>query len=256
MTLAVKDLSFGYDRKTIGEEFSFALEQGERLAILGPNGSGKTTLLKTLLGLLKVLNGTIEIDGKPIHSISSHQRSRLIAYVPQIHNGAFPFTVKEMILMGRVAHVGLLTSPSQKDFEIVDQAMETLEITHLGHKSFNQISGGERQMTLVARALAQQSEYIILDEPTASLDFSNQSRVMKLIDSLSQMGKGLIFTTHDPHHAYYHADSALLIRAGQQLAIGQSRAILNVDDLEKLYGVPVKILRDNHLTGFVVASDG
>lgn len=244
MTLQAIDLAIGYPGRTVGTGFTLTLRAGEVMALLGPNGSGKTTLLKTLLGLLPARGGRVELEGRALDSHSSGDRARRLAYVPQAPGGGFGFTVRESVLMGRTAHGGLFSGPSSHDRALVDAAIERMGITALADQPTTRISGGERQLALIARALAQQARVVVLDEPTANLDFGNQGKVMREIRRLADEGLGVLFTTHDPNHALRFADIALLIRDGRPLASGPAPAVIDGPRLQALYGSPVLALRD------------
>jgi iron complex transport system ATP-binding protein len=242
MTLAADTLSFGYAGRTIGREVTLDLKTGEALALLGPNGGGKTTLLKTLLGLLKPHAGAVTLNGKPLGEHSIAQRARLIAYVPQSHAGTFAFSVFDVVLMGRTAHAGLFASPSTRDRSIAAAMLAQLGISHLSGQPYTMISGGERQLVLVARALAQEPRFVVLDEPTASLDFGNQGKVMRQITELAGQGLGVLFTTHDPNQALRYADRVALLGDGKVLALGATQDVLHHAALAMLYGSGVETL--------------
>ncbi len=244
MTLAARDLSIGYRDRVVGRALDVSLAQSEVLALLGPNGSGKTTLLKTLLGILAPLAGAALIDGKPIAAYSASERARRIAYVPQSHVPTFGFTVETVVLMGRTAHGNLFSAPSAHDRLVAGRALERFGIAALRERPYTMISGGERQLVLLARALAQEPQFIVLDEPTASLDFGNQGKVMREMRALAAAGHGVLFTTHDPNHALRAADRAFLIRDGERVAEGSVRDVLTRARLESLYGAPVETLTD------------
>jgi iron complex transport system ATP-binding protein len=244
VTLAGRELSIGYSDRVVGRALEVAVKQGEVLALLGPNGSGKTTLLKTLLGILKPLAGEAQIDGRPLGAFSLRERARRLAYVPQVHNPTFAFTVETVVLMGRTAHGGLFSRPSAKDREVAQRALAEFGIDHLGERPYTMISGGERQLVLLARALAQEPQFIVLDEPTASLDFGNQGKVMREIRALAASGHGVLFTTHDPNHALRAADRAYLLRDGACLAEGDVKRVLTREQLQELYRAPIEQLRD------------
>lgn len=239
MILEARRLAIGYRDRVVGRDLDLTLAEGEALALLGPNGGGKTTLLKTLLGLIPPLDGEVCLAGQPLDRISVRERARLVAYVPQVHAGVFAFTVEEIVLMGRSAHGDLFSRPSARDRQVAAEAIARLGIAHLAQRPYTMISGGERQLALIARALAQEPRIVVLDEPTASLDFGNQGKVMREIRALAGAGLGVIFTTHDPNHALRHADRAVLLRDGKNLACGPASNILTGAMLEELYQAKV-----------------
>lgn len=240
MTLAAEDLAIGYPGKPVGRGMTLAVAPGEAVALLGPNGGGKTTLLKTLLGLLPPQGGRVTLDGAPLGSFPVVERARRIGYVPQAHAGTFAFAVSDVVLMGRTAHQGLFASPSAADRAIAAASLEALGIGHLAARPYTMISGGERQLALVARALAQQPRYMLLDEPTASLDFGNQGRVMRQLRTLTDRGLGILFTTHDPNQAARHAARVALFGGGALRAAGRPADVLDERALAELYGTPVE----------------
>jgi iron complex transport system ATP-binding protein len=244
MTLAGQNLTIGYSDRVVGRRLNVAVAQGEVLALLGPNGGGKTTLLKTLLGILRPLAGEVALAGRTLASLTTSERAREIAYVPQVHTPSFAFTVETVVLMGRTAHGGLFSRPSAKDRAVAARALDRFGITHLAHRPYTLISGGERQLVLLARALAQEPRFIVLDEPTASLDFGNQGKVMREIRALASSGHGVLFTTHDPNHALRAADRAFLLREGIGVAEGKVGEVLTKPQLERLYGTPIERLTD------------
>jgi iron complex transport system ATP-binding protein len=244
MSLAGRDLTIGYSDRVVGRGLNVALERGEVLALLGPNGGGKTTLLKTLLGILAPRAGDVAISGRTLAGISIRERARLIAYVPQVHVPTFAFTVDSVVLMGRTARGNLFSRPTARDRMVATRVLEQFGIAHLAPRPYTMISGGERQLVLLARALAQEPQFVVLDEPTANLDFGNQGKVMREIRALAGAGHGILFTTHDPNHALRAADRAYLLRAGERIAEGTVSAVLTRERLEDLYGAPVEKLTD------------
>jgi iron complex transport system ATP-binding protein len=244
MTLQARDLAIGHDTRVLGAGYTLALRPGTVLALLGPNGAGKSTLVRTLLGLLPPLAGAVELDGRPMSALRERERARAIAWVPQHAAGGFDWSVRDLVMMGRTAHAGLLGAPTAADRAAVDEALDRLGLVALADRPLSQLSGGECQLALIARALAQQARYVLLDEPTASLDFGNQARVLREIRRLAEAGLGVLFSTHDPNHALRAADEALLLRAGRPLAIGPVARVLDAAALEALYGVPVREWRD------------
>ncbi|TWT10006.1 ABC transporter ATP-binding protein [Reyranella sp. CPCC 100927] len=241
MTLAAVNVAFGYRGAPVGRGVSCAVDAGEVLCLLGPNGGGKTTLLKTLLGLIPAQGGAITIDGRALADFARPELARRLGYVPQAHNALFPFTVREVVLMGRAARVGLFSAPSAQDRDAARQALHALGIDHLADRTYTTISGGERQMTLIARALAQEPAILVMDEPTANLDFGNQTRVIEQIAKLAAQGLGILLSTHDPDHAFACADQVALLRGGDLIALGSPQETLTSDMLRRLYGVDVAV---------------
>jgi iron complex transport system ATP-binding protein len=245
MILSGHQLAIGYTDRTVGKNLEVSLGTGEVLALLGPNGGGKTTLLKTLLGLLPPKAGDVRLDGKALSARSIRERARLIAYVPQTHIATFAFPVETVVLMGRSAHGNLFSRPSAHDRAVAAVVMERLGIASLAERPYTMISGGERQLVLLARALAQEPQFIVLDEPTASLDFGNQGKVMAEIRGLAGSGLGVLFTTHDPNHALRAADRAFLLRDGTRIGEGKVADILTRERLQDLYRAPVETVVDS-----------
>ena len=235
-------LAYGHPGRTLGRDIKLDVQTGEVLCVLGPNGGGKTTLFRTLLGLLPSHGGSIALGGKSLDACTPSERAKLMAYVPQAGNSYFAFTVRDVVLMGRTAHLGLFAAPGAKDFDAANAALSELRIAHLADKSFTQISGGERQLALIARALAQESPLLIMDEPTASLDFGNQSLMLNEIRRLKASGRSVLFCTHDPDHALRCADRALLLHGGNVLALGSPREVVTAANLKTLYGVDVELI--------------
>jgi iron complex transport system ATP-binding protein len=244
MTLSGHALSIGYPDHVVGHDLDVALQQGEVLALLGPNGCGKTTLLRTLLGLLPPKAGEVRLGDSTLDGLSLRERAQKIAYVPQSHVATFAFPVETVVLMGRTAHGGLFSRPSAHDRRVAAQSLDRLGIAALAQRPYTMISGGERQLVLLARALAQEPQFVVLDEPTASLDFGNQGKVMREIRALAASGHGVLFTTHDPNHARRAADRAFLMRAGERLAEGPVADVLTRERLEELYRAPIEMVVD------------
>jgi iron complex transport system ATP-binding protein len=239
--LSVEGLSFGYGRIVVGRDVSLTLRAGETLALLGPNGGGKTTLFRTVLGLLPPLAGTVAVEGESIAGWAAARRARAFGYVPQAAPGYFPFTAFEMVLMGRTARLGVFAAPSRNDRAIAGRALAELGVARLAERDFTRLSGGERQLVLIARALAQEPRILILDEPTASLDFANQLRMLDVLDGLRRRGLGVVFSTHHPDQALAVATDALLLKDGRVEASGQAADVLTAARLSALFGVAVAV---------------
>ncbi|MDR1920274.1 MAG: ABC transporter ATP-binding protein [Candidatus Adiutrix sp.] len=238
--MSVHELSFAYGRRTILHEISLNLRGGRLRGLLGPNGSGKTTLFKCCLGFLKVARGQIELEGRSIAEYSPRELAARVAYVPQEHRPAFPYTVREMVEMGRTPHRGAIPALSKADHRAVDQALARLNLTALANENYNHLSGGQRQLVLVARALAQEAALLFLDEPTSSLDFSNQLIVWEAVQSIAREGLGAIICCHDPNHILWFCDEAAAIKDGRILAEGPAREIITRGLLEELYDRPIQ----------------
>jgi iron complex transport system ATP-binding protein len=247
MIFEVRNGSFGYRREDqVLRNISFSVTPGEIVAVLGPNGAGKTTLLKNMMGLLTWQKGESLIDGKPLSEIPHRERWRQIAYVPQARNSAFSFTVLEMVVMGRCAHIGVFGKPSQSDYHFASQALSDVDMQSFAHKQCGEISGGELQMVLIARALATQPKMLVLDEPESNLDFKNQLIILDTIERLScDKNISCVFNTHYPSHALKVASKALLIDKQGRCIFDTTADVVNAENLCAAFGVNVAI---NNLT--------
>ncbi|MGE0844806.1 MAG: ABC transporter ATP-binding protein [Flavobacteriaceae bacterium] len=240
--LEARALAFGYRGFPVGLDASFTLSAGEVVCLLGPNGCGKTTLFKTVLGLIPRQGGKVLIDGDAIEALPRQEVARRLAYVPQAHPAVFPYSVGEIVLMGRTAHRGMFASPTAEDRRRARRALDELGIEELAVRDYTRLSGGQRQLVLIARALAQESPYIVLDEPTASLDYGNQVRLLERVRSLAGAGRGLIMSTHNPDHAFALASRVLAMRDGLIVADGAPADILDAARLAEIYGVAVDVV--------------
>lgn len=242
MRLEVRSLKCGYGRKTVLKDVSFSIESGEVLCLLGCNGSGKTTFIRTLLGLQQAYSGEIMWDGQDMRLWSNSRIARVMAYIPQIQEAVFPFRVLDMVLMGRTAHLKTFASPSGHDTRVADEALETLNISHLRNRVYTELSGGERQLVLIARALAQEPSVMVMDEPTCSLDFGHQAMVMEQVKKLARRDLAVIMSSHFPSHAFLYSHKVLLFNGGQVLKMGEPGEIVTEQNLKKLYGIDVEIM--------------
>ncbi len=257
MILVADQLAIGYRGKRVGDGIDLDIRESEVLCLLGPNGGGKTTLMKTLLGLLPALAGTVKLDGEDIAHFSRARLARLVGYVPQAGTAFFPFTVMDVVLMGRAAHIGLFASPGHRDVAAADAALTSLGIVHLRERVYTEISGGERQLVLIARALAQEPRLLVMDEPTASLDFGNQLRVLDHIVALARRGMAVVLSTHDPDHVFLCGDRAALLRGGRIVALGPPAEVMTPEALGALYGVAVEVVAlPDHATFTAVPARG
>jgi iron complex transport system ATP-binding protein len=256
MRLTAEGLAYGYPSRTIGRGVDLAVDGGEVLCLLGPNGSGKTTLFKTLLGLLPAHGGRVCLDGADTAVWTRARIARAMGYVPQQHEAYFPFTVREVVLMGRSPHVALFASPSRHDEEVADAALAELGLSALAGSVYTRISGGERQLVLVARALAQEPAVLVMDEPTASLDFGNQLLVLEQVRRLAARGMAVVLSTHHPDQAFQVANRVAMLKDGGLLRVGDPEDVITSDGLESLYGVPVDVLAAGGANGHRVCVPG
>ncbi len=240
--LEVQDLACGYNNTPILKHVSFSVSPGKVLVLLGPNGVGKTTLFKTILGLLPRLAGEVSLDGHEINMRPGSKDMRQIAYVPQAHTPAFAFTVMEIVLMGRTAQMSAFGTPGEQDRNIARNTLENMGLGHLCDRLYTEISGGERQMVLIARALVQQPRVLIMDEPAASLDLGNQAKLLRIIKNLAQENDlCVIMTSHNPDHALLVADDVLMLtKTGTQY--GTADQILTEARLSEVYETDICIL--------------
>lgn len=248
--LCVEHISFRYSKskKDVLKDISFSMKPGEVLCVLGPNGTGKSTLLHCLLGLSNPASGRLLWKGKDMKSFSIRKRAKCMAYVPQSSDLSFPYEVHEVILMGRIAHLGIGGALSRKDHQIVDEIMNKLGISAIKNSIFQNLSGGEKQMVLIARAMAQQASLMILDEPTANLDFANQVSALKMIKELSHDGYTILMISHSPDHAFLAADRVIMLRDGFVYADGRPDDVINDHSLTELYGVGAAVCSANILS--------
>jgi iron complex transport system ATP-binding protein len=241
--LAAYRLAFGYRGKAVGRDVDLEVGAGEVVCLLGPNGSGKTTLFKTMLGLLPPQGGEVRLGGRPIAALARAEIARGVAYVPQAQGAHFPFRVTDMVVMGRTAHMGPFAAPSRDDHAKAQAALDALGIGALAEAEYPRISGGQRQLVLVARALAQDAPAIVMDEPTASLDFGNQVVVLSEVRRLAARGLAVLLSTHDPDHAFSIGHRVALLDAGRLVAQGQPEEVLTPERLRAVYGVSVAVER-------------
>lgn len=239
--LEMKGAGLGYDGKAIVDDVNLSIRSGEILCLLGQNGSGKTTLFKTLLGFIRPIYGGITIDGRDISKFSRQEFARMVSWVPQSHTTPFAYKVREVVLFGRSVHLGMLASPGRADRTIAMRCLELLDIGHLADRSFTELSGGERQMVLIARALAQESRFMILDEPASNLDYGNQVRVIRKIRELARQSIGILMATHHPDHAFMTASMVAVLDKGRLCHAGEPEAMLTPETLKSLYGVEVQV---------------
>lgn len=236
--IEVTNLKFGYTKKyLVLDDMTFSMEQGEIVNVLGPNGCGKSTLIKTILGFLPAERGMIRIDGRDIHDLSRKEMASIVSYVPQLHSGAFSYSVLDVALMGRVS-----MSPwykyKKEDYDAAYYALEKVRMGDYAERAYLHLSGGERQLVLIARALAQRSKYFIMDEPVTGLDYGNQFMLLQTIKDLSEEGLSFMLTTHHPEHAIFLGGRALLMKKGKIVGDGPSHQTITTTCVCDLYNMP------------------
>lgn len=243
--ISLDGLCFSYDRSStqVIKNLSLKIPASQVTAILGPNGSGKTTLLHLLLGILPPSSGSITLAGKPHHHYTRQSLSQVIGLVPQEEHVPFDFSVLEYVLLGRAPYLGLLEMPGEADRQIALDALNTAGVASLGGRPVPSLSGGERQLVTIARALAQQPRVILLDEPTSHLDVANKRRILNILTALAESGVSVVFSTHDPNAASATARHIVLMKDGEVLADGPTEEVFNSQNLTTTYGVPIEVVQ-------------
>ena len=239
--IRVESLSYSYGDYPVLKDISFHVEKGEFLSVLGSNGVGKSTLFRCMLGLLPGYSGNVILDGKDIRSLPPREMAKLTAYIPQTTVSIYNFSVQDIVLMGATAGLSALRSPGRSEQERVLWAMEKVGISHLKDRCFNHLSGGEQQLAVLARALVQDAKVLMLDEPTASLDFANQMLVLTVVRELSREGYTIVQTTHNPEHAYYFSDRILTLKDGEVFRIGKPQEVIVPEVIGELYEMDVEV---------------
>ncbi|NLC77251.1 MAG: ABC transporter ATP-binding protein [Clostridia bacterium] len=244
MSIKVTNLEAGYGSRKVLTGVNFKLERGKLCALLGRNGCGKTTLIRCINAIIKPRKGSVYLDGKNTANLSRPEIAQLVSLVPQSSTLAFDYTCLEVVLMGEVSRLSLWASPGAAAEEEARQVLAGMGIAHLTDRPFNQLSGGEKQLVLVARALFQRAPYMLLDEPTSHLDFYNQHQIMSIVQRLvKEANFTVLVTLHDPNLALYYCDEVILIHEGQILDKGDTMEVLTSDTLSKVYGTNVSIDR-------------
>jgi len=249
-TVKITNLSHSFGKREVLKNLSLSVEKGDFFIIIGPNGSGKTTLMKLMAGILKPQSGQIDILKRPHRSYTPRALARSVAFVPQRLPVELPFTVGEAVLLGRAPYQGVLGIEREKDLEIARQAMQFTRVDHLAGATLDQLSGGEQQRVFIARAIAQEPEIMLLDEPTASLDLAHQVKVMDLMEQLKiETGISVVMVSHDVNLAAMYGDRVLLLKNGQIVCIGSPADVLSFRKLEETYGCQL-LVDESPLGGF------
>ena len=241
MRVEIRGLSFSYGAGDVLKSIDFSADAGDVVAVLGPNGVGKSTLFGCLLGHLKPTAGTVSLGGRDVRTLSGASLAGEIAYIPQSAPQTFNYTVLDTVLMGVTRELGLFSAPKAEHVDRAMAALQSLGIGHLAQRGVGRVSGGERQLALLARAIVQDAKVLVMDEPTANLDYGNSFRVMRRVQSLGAAGYTVIFSTHEPNQAFRYANRVLALSGGGVLADGKPEAVLTEALLSKLYGVGVAV---------------
>jgi iron complex transport system ATP-binding protein len=246
--IKVSNATFAYDKADIFRDINLEINEGEVFCLFGPNGCGKSTLIQCILGILSLKSGSITLRGQDVRNMKPQMVAREAAYIPQVHDKPFPFKVIDVVIMGRTAYTGMFSLPGSDDRKVAEEALERVGISHFRDRPYTQLSGGETQLVLVARALAQQTPALIMDEPTAHLDFRNElgflETVVKLVKST---GITVVMATHSPNHALYFegckANARIALMNAQRIAFqGKPSLVLTVENMASTFNIDSKVL--------------
>ena len=243
MTLDIRNLHFSYREHTVLKGISLSVSEGEMVSLLGRNGAGKTTLLRLIPGFLKDPYSSILIDSRPVAEMSLRERATYMAYIPQITRSVFPYSVRTSILMGCSNRLGLFRNPGPAEEQRVEEVIGLLNLQEIAGRNMETISGGERQLVLIARALMQDARLLILDEPTSFLDYSNQLLVLEKVEDLVRRGYSCIYSTHNPDLALMHSTRAVVMNDGQIVFDQKPSALLGSDVLSRVYGRQIDVVQ-------------
>jgi iron complex transport system ATP-binding protein len=246
--IEARNLYFRYGDQSVLEDVSFKVGEGEIFCLFGPNGCGKSTLLECVLGTLKLPRGNIYLNGRNARTLRPAEAARHMSYVPQLHQKTFPYTVKEVVLMGRAAYNGMFTSPSEEDYAAAEDAIQKIGIQRLSEKLYTQLSGGELQLVMIARALAQRTSVMIMDEPTAHLDFRHELIILETVVQLvKETGLSILMATHFPNHAFYFSNNDIsttvaLMKSSRFAAVGQPEEVLSEQSMRETFNVEARMV--------------
>lgn len=241
MGISVRDLRFSYGKTTVLDAMSFDVPDRALVCVLGANGAGKSTLFRCILGLETRYSGQVLVDGKNMSSLSVRERARLVSYIPQSHSSVYEYDVIDVVMMSATADLGYLGGPRDAHAQRAYEALAQVGIEHLARRPYTQVSGGEQQLVLIARAIAQQARTVIMDEPTSALDFGNTVRVLAAVRRLADQGLSIVMSTHQPDHAFRYSDKTLVIDRGRVFAYGDPRDVVTEQMVAAIYGVDVEV---------------
>jgi iron complex transport system ATP-binding protein len=242
---SVQDAAFSYEEMDIFSGLNFDVRKGELLCLMGANGCGKTTLLRCMNGILKLKKGKVLLGGQDINTMTEADVAKKMGFVFQDNTAPFPYPVIDIVSMGRAPYLGTFSTPSSADIKIAEEALEMVGMLALKDRPFTRISGGQRQLVAIARAITQQSEIILLDEPTSHLDFKNQTLVLRIANQLVQKGFSVVMSSHLPDHALLYSNRVALMKDGKFIAVGSPDKVITEENLKETYEIDVRILSAN-----------
>lgn len=242
MLLTIENVFGGYGNGDVLKGISCNADYGDVLCLLGPNGCGKTTLFRMMLGTLPVTDGKIVIDGKNIHDFTTKALANMIAYIPQYHSPVFAYTVLDVVIMGRASHFSAFETPKEPDREAAFSALEKVNALHLANKKYTSLSGGQRQLVLIARAICQSAKIFIMDEPAANLDYANHQLLMNVISELARQGYCIIMSTHSPEHPFSVGTKVLLMKTGKVVGFGTPKEVITSETLQSVYDIEMDVI--------------
>lgn len=242
MLLTIENVFGGYGNGDVLKGISCNADYGDVLCLLGPNGCGKTTLFRMMLGTLPVTDGKIVIDGKNIHDFTTKALANMIAYIPQYHSPVFAYTVLDVVIMGRASHFSAFETPKEPDREAAFSALEKVNALHLANKKYTSLSGGQRQLVLIARAICQSAKIFIMDEPAANLDYANHQLLMNVISGLARQGYCIIMSTHSPEHPFSVGTKVLLMKTGKVVRFGTPKEVITSETLQSVYDIEMDVI--------------
>ena len=242
MLLQIENVSGGYGSGDILKGISCSADYGDVLCLLGPNGCGKTTLFRMILGTLPVSNGNIVIAEKNINDFTTKALANMIAYIPQYHSPVFAYTVLDVVIMGRASHFSVFETPKEPDREAAFAALEKVNALHLANKKYTSLSGGQRQLVLIARAICQSAKIFIMDEPAANLDYANHQLLMEVISGLARQGYCIMMSTHSPEHPFSVGSKVLLMKAGKVVSFGTPKEVITSETLQSVYDIEMDVI--------------
>lgn len=242
MLLEIQNVYGGYGRGDVVKGVSCSADHGDILCLLGPNGCGKTTLFRLILGSLPVTAGNIFIAGQDISKLSARQLAGLIAYIPQYHTPVFAYSVLDVVVMGRAAYFSAFESPRAADREAAFEALEKVNALSLANKKYTDLSGGQRQLVLIARAICQSAKVFVMDEPAANLDYANHQLLMEVIGELAKKGYCVVMSTHSPEHPTAVGSKVLMMKAGKVAAFGEPQKVITPENLKEVYDIEMDVI--------------